>query len=68
MKKRLEREDIGIDVKTGRVEQCCARYGVGRNAMRQIASQAGAVIRIGKSYLIDIPKVDKYLDSIAGKE
>lgn len=68
MRKRLEREEIAIDVKTGRVDQCCARYGVGRNTMRQIASQAGAVIRIGKSYLIDIPKVDRYLDSIAGEE
>ena len=52
MNGRLERNNMGIEVKTGRVDQACARYGVGRNTMRQIASQAGAVVRIGKNYLI----------------
>lgn len=65
MKNRLVRTQLGIDVKTGRLEQGCQRYGVGRNTMRQIAEQAGAVIRIGRNYLIDFPKVDKYLDALA---
>lgn len=65
MRKRLERNDIGIVEKTGRIEQACARYGVGRNTMRQIAEQAGAVIRIGRNYLIDFQRVDKYLDALA---
>ena len=68
MNSRLERSNMGIEVKTGRVDQACARYGVGRNTMRQIASQAGAVVRIGKNYLIDFPKVDRYLDTLAGEE
>ena len=42
---------MGIEVKTGRVDQACARYGAGRNTMRQIASQVGAVRRIGRNYL-----------------
>lgn len=65
MKNRLVRTELGIDVKAGRLEQGCQRYGVGRNTMRQIAEQAGAVIRIGRNYLIDFPKVDKYLDALA---
>ena len=65
MKNRLVRTELGIDVKTGRLEQACQRYGVVRNTMRQIAEAANAVIRIGRNYLIDFPKVDKYLDALA---
>ena len=53
MKNRLIRSELGIDVKTGRIEQACARYGVGRNTMRKIAEDSGAVIRIGRNYLIN---------------
>lgn len=67
MKNRLVRAELGIDVKAGRIEQACQRYGVGRNTMRQIAEDANAVIRIGRIYLIDFPKVDQYMDVIAGK-
>lgn len=68
MKKRLDRNDIEVSVKTGRIEKACATYGVGRSTMRQIAENAGAVIRIGRNYLIDFQRVDKYLDSLAGNE
>lgn len=68
MRRRLERGNIDVDVRTGRIEKACATYGVGRNTMRQIAEDAGAVIRIGRNYLIDFRRVDKYLDSLAGNE
>lgn len=68
MKNRLVRTELGIDVKTGRLEQACQRYGVGRNTMRQIAEDANAVIRIGRNYLIDFPKVDEFMDSQSGNE
>ncbi|MDE7321310.1 MAG: hypothetical protein K2N73_01030 [Lachnospiraceae bacterium] len=68
MKNRLVRSELGIEVKTGRIEQACQRYGVGRNTMRQIAEDANAVIRIGRNYLIDFPKVDKYIDSLSRNE
>lgn len=67
MKSRLVRTELGIDVKTGRIEQACQRYGVGRNTMRQIAKDADAVVRIGRNYLIDFPKVDKYMDALSGE-
>lgn len=50
---------------TGKLEQACHRYGLGKNTMRHIAEEAGAVIRIGKCYLINFSKVDIYLDSLS---
>ena len=61
--KKMER--INPEIKTGRLEQACIRYSIGHNAMRQVAEDAGAVIRIGKSYLINFTKVDVYMDSIS---
>lgn len=67
MRNRIVRTELGVDAKTGRIEQACARYGVGRNTMRQIAEQAGAVVRIGRNYLINFQKVDAYMDSLSGE-
>lgn len=67
MRNRIVRTELGIDARTGRIEQACARYGVGRNTMRQIAEQAGAVIKIGRNYLINFQKVDAYMDSLSGE-
>ena len=52
-------------MKTGRIEQASERYGIGKTSMRQIAADAGAEIKIGKSYLINFTKVDAYMDSIS---
>ena len=46
------------EIKTGKIEQACARYGLGRNTMRKVAGEAGAEIKIGKCYLINFSKVD----------
>ena len=62
-KKNLDGEIAGV--KTGKIEQACARYGLGRNTLRKTAEDAGAVIRIGKCYLINFSKVDDYMDSIS---
>lgn len=61
--RKLERNEP--DVKTGKLEQACLRYGLGKNSMRRVADEAGAVIRIGKCYLINYSKVDNYMDSIS---
>lgn len=55
-------------IKTGKLEQACLRYGVGKNTMRKIANDAGAVIRIGKCYLINFSKVDEYMDALSGEQ
>lgn len=61
--KKLERAESGV--KTGRLDQACARYGLGRNTMRKVADEAGAVIKIGKCYLINYSKVDSYMDAMS---
>ena len=53
------------DAKTGRIDQACARYGLGRNTMRKVAEESKAVIKIGKCYLINFSKVDAYMDSMS---
>lgn len=53
------------EVKTGKIEQACVRYGLGKNTMRKVAAEAGAEIKIGKCYLINFAKVDAYMDKIA---
>ncbi len=65
--KQLGVKDVTAGQKTGRIEQACLRYGVGRNTMRQIAEEAEAVIKIGKCYIINFSKVDNYMDAISGK-
>lgn len=54
-----------IEMRTGKIEDACARYRLGKNTMRKVAEDAGAVIRIGKRYLINFAKVDAYMDSIS---
>lgn len=61
--RRLEKNET--EMRTGRLEQACARYGLGHNTMRKVADDADAVIRIGKCYLINFSKVDDYMDSIS---
>lgn len=66
MRERLSKSIIG-EKKTGRIDEACFRYGVGRNSMRDIASKAEAVIKIGGTYLVNFTKVDDYMDSISEK-
>lgn len=56
---------LATEQKTGKIDQACARYGLGRNTMRKVAEESGAVVRFGKSYLINFTKVDDYMDSIS---
>ena len=65
MKRRIINNELGIESKAGRIEQACARYGVGKTTMRNIAREAGAEVKVGKCYLINFSKVDAYLDEIS---
>lgn len=53
------------EIKAAGIEEACLRYGLGKVNMRKIAEEAGAVIRIGKRYLVNFEKVDQYFDSIS---
>lgn len=60
-----ERAPLQINERrTGGIDEACARYGLGKASMRKVAEDAGAVIRIGKRYLINFARVDRYMDSI----
>ena len=56
-----------IEQKTGTLEQAGMRYGFGRNSMRKIAEDAGAIIKIGKSVRVNFTIVDKYMDALSGE-
>lgn len=56
-----------IEQKTGTLEQAGLRYGFGRNRMRTIAEDAGAIIKIGKSVRVNFTILDKYMDSLSGE-
>ena len=59
--------DVTIEQKVGTLEQAGNRYGFGRNRMREIAGQANAVIKIGKSVRVNFTILDQYFDSISGE-
>ena len=62
----MRKSDLTMpEIRTGRLEQACARYGLGKNSMRAVAEEAKAVIRIGKCYLINFSKVDSYMDNMS---
>ncbi len=53
------------EIKTGGIDEACARYGLGKASMRKVAEDANAVIRIGKRYLVNFEKVDLYMNCIS---
>ena len=65
MRERKKLEITGATVKSGGIDEACARYGLGKASMRKVAEDAGAVIRIGKRYLVNYSKVDVYMNSIS---
>ena len=65
MRKRVV-DNILTEAKTGTLECAGARYGFGRNKMRAIAEDAGAIIKIGKSVRINFTILDRYMDCLSG--
>ena len=48
-----------------RTPAACSRYGIGRNLLRQTAEKAGAAVRIGRVFLIDVDRMDAYFSGLA---
>lgn len=59
---------IFYPVKLADIEQACARYGIGRNTMREIAEQAHAIVRVKRLWKVNLPVMDAYFDSITGNQ
>lgn len=58
--------DVGADaVKTIGLPEACARYGLGKASLRKVAEDASAVVRVGKRYLVNVHRLDLYMDSIS---
>lgn len=53
------------EIRTGGIDEGCARYSVGRQTMRRIAEDANAVIRVGKRYLLNFERIDRYMDALS---
>ncbi|MEZ3505336.1 MAG: hypothetical protein K1W25_18160 [Lachnospiraceae bacterium] len=56
-----------VEQKSGTLEQAGMRYGFGRNRMRSIAEDAGAIIKIGKSVRVNFTILDRYIDALSGE-
>lgn len=60
-------KNTDIEQKSGTLEQAGMRYGFGRNRIRDIAAEAGAIIKIGKSVRVNFTILDHYIDSLSGE-
>lgn len=62
---------INLDSQNGKVnvkpQEGCILWSRGRNALMADAEEAQAIIRIGRSVLINVPKMNSYYESLAGK-
>lgn len=66
MRALLNRQNsMETEIKTGGVEYGCQRYGIGKNTMRKLAEEAGAVVKIGRRWLFNVAKVDEYMDNLS---
>lgn len=45
-------------------EEAQARYSIGKQRLKAIADEAGAIIRIGRKYLYSRRVLDEYFDSL----
>lgn len=52
------------EIKVGDLEYGCLRYSIGRNMMKNIAAECGAVIHIGRLWRFDVEKVDSYFANL----
>lgn len=67
MQKRTVTHSAGKEaVKTVGLPEACQRYGLGKATMRKVAEDASAVVRLGRRYLVNVAKVDLYMDAISG--
>lgn len=59
---RQARKRVSGDIKTGRIQEAMQRYCLGRDTTKKLAAEAGAVIKIGRSWLCDFDRMDQYME------
>lgn len=62
----LKTANTGIPQLTITLEQAKERYNLGANTINKIATDANAVIYIGRRKIFLMSKIDKYLEELAG--
>lgn len=67
LNKGLYKNALPDEIKIVDIPGACKRYGRGRAGVMRDASDAGAVIRIGRTVRINISILDRYYDSISGE-
>lgn len=50
-----------------RPDEGCIRWSRGRNSLMKDAAEANAIIRLGRSVLIEVQKMDDFYSAKAGK-
>lgn len=63
MRALIKNDDF--EQKSGTLEQAGLRYGFGRNSIRKIAEEAGAIIRIGRCIRVNFTILDEYMDFLS---
>lgn len=62
----IARERVRPEQKTGRIDEAMQRYGLGRDLTKKTADAAGAIIKIGRTTLINYTVMDQYMDQKSG--
>ena len=57
-----KRTQAEVGLKTIRVPEAQRRYGLGREGVKKIAKECGAVVRVGRSFLVNVERMDKFME------
>ncbi len=57
-----------VETRFGTIDEARRRYSLGANTVRNLAQQAGAIVKIGRSVRVNFRILDEYLDALSGEE
>lgn len=68
MKERIQMTDVRGEIMRGRkhfarIDEAAELYSVGQTTFRQLAKDAGAIYHIRKICLVNLDKIDKYMEN-----
>ena len=64
MKKRTARE---MDIRYGRIPDAMRRTSLGRDTVKRLAKECGALVKVGSICLVDFSILDGYLAQLRSK-
>lgn len=60
------RAQIDAGIKTMRVPEAQRRYGLGRENIKKLAKECGAVVKVGRSFLVNVERMDRFMEDHCG--